>query len=425
MLKTGLWSIPAFLFALLPLGADPVPGETPASPPAAVAPAPAAAAPSPAPVPAAFSPAPAAAASIPAAGETPADEPNRPQRIIPGEADPRFRSPPLRAELRPLTIPGLEQALTQSYIRRYSAPGGLAWLQSVMRQGGPYLAFIRREIEERNLPPELLYLPVIESGFLSTGTSRSGARGIWQFMRNSIAPFDMSVTEWMDERLDFWKSTQAALRKLEENYRFLGDWPLALAAYNAGYGGITRITRQSGIGDYWTLSEKKLLKTETIHYVPKLLAVAHILSNPRYYGLDLPWPEDPRWTRVKVGKMIDLDILAREAGLDAGELKRFNRELLYNVTPPDPEYQLKVRDIHAGAVAEVLERTDLTLINYYLYTIKYGDTLSALARHYGVSVEQISAANSGLKARYLKIGERIRIPALITTDPYRPQNRAG
>jgi membrane-bound lytic murein transglycosylase D len=294
-----------------------------------------------------------------------------------------------------------------------------------MEQGAPYMTFIRREIEERNLPPELLYLPVIESGYLPTGTSKSGAKGIWQFMRNSIAPFDMRISEWMDERMDFWKSTQAALRKLEENYRFLGDWALALAAYNAGYGGINRIILQTGIRDYWTLSEQKRLKTETIHYVPKLLAVAHILSNPRYYGLNLPWPEDPRWTRVKTGKMVDLDILAREAGLDAGELKRFNRELLYNVTPPaEPDYQLKVRSSDAEAVRAVLEREDLALITYHLYTIRYGDTLSALARHYGVSVEQISAANPGIKARYLKIGERIRIPALLSVDPYSSRGAA-
>jgi membrane-bound lytic murein transglycosylase D len=392
--KGGLWGLLLFLFVLLPLGADTVPDEI------------------------------AAAAGTDLSRADPAAEPNRPQRKFPSGAPARFRSPEIREGLHPLTIGGLEQPLTQYYIRRYSAPGGLAWLESVMERGGPYMAFIRREIEERGLPPELLYLPVIESGYLPTGTSKSGARGIWQFMRNSIAPFDMRITEWMDERMDFWKSTQAALRKLDENYRLLGDWPLALAAYNAGYGAVSRIVRQGGTGDYWRLSEKKLLKNETIHYVPKFLAVAHILSNPRYYGLNVPWPEDPQWTRVPAGRMVDLDILAREAGVNAGDLKRFNRELLYNVTPPEPDYRLKVRSADAGAVAAVLERADLALITYYLYTISYGDTLSALARHYGVSVEQINAANPGVRARYLKIGERIRIPALLQVDPYRSRGAA-
>jgi membrane-bound lytic murein transglycosylase D len=316
-------------------------------------------------------------------------------------------------------ISGLERPLTQSYIRRYTSPGGLAWLRQVMERGGPYLAFIRREIESRGLPPELLYLPVIESAFLSTAKSTSGAAGLWQFMKNSISPFDMKVTEWMDERLDFWKSTQGALRKLEDNYRQLGDWPLALAAYNAGLGAVRQIVNRTGIKDYWELSEKKRLKTETIHYVPKLLAVAAIVSDPRRYGLDPLWSGDPQWTRVPVERQADLDILAEAAGIDGGALKAANRELYYGVTPPEDGYFLKVRAADESAVREALGRTDMALIRYYFHTIQYGDTLSELAGHYGVSVAQINDANPGMKERYLQIGRRIRIPAVRDTGPYR------
>jgi membrane-bound lytic murein transglycosylase D len=294
-----------------------------------------------------------------------------------------------------------------------------------MARGGPYLAFIRREIQARGLPPELLYLPVIESGYLPTAVSKLGATGLWQFMKNSIAPFGIRVNEWVDERMDFWKSTDGALRKLEENYHTLGDWPLALAAYNAGLGAVSRALRQQGAGDYWTLGEKKLLKAETIHYVPKLLAVSHILSNPRRYGLDPDWTEDPEWTRLRVGRAADLGILAREAGLDEEELKGANRELLYGITPPDPEYQLKIRAAQAPALAGVLAREDLSLLNYYFHTVRYGDTLSALARHYGVAVDQITEANPGVRAQYLRIGQRLRIPALIETGPYRGRSAAG
>jgi membrane-bound lytic murein transglycosylase D len=347
-------------------------------------------------------------------GEAP---PGRPLRLnqyypLPGTGE-EYRPSP-----RPPSFPGINEALTQYYIRRYSSPGELAWLRGAMTRGGPYLAFIRREIEARKLPPELLYLPVIESAYLSTAVSSRGAAGLWQFMENSIAPFNMAVNEWVDERMDFWKSTDGALRKLKENYETLGDWPLALAAYNAGMGAVGRTMKQSGIGDYWTLSEKKLLKTETIHYVPKLLAVSHILSNPRQFGLDPGWVEDPAWTRIRVGKAADLEILAREAGIDGDELKRANRELRYGITPPDPEYHLKARAADAPALREVLERPDLALIRYYFHTIQYGDTLSALARHYGVTVEGITEANPGVRAQYLKIGQRLRIPALVEAGPY-------
>jgi membrane-bound lytic murein transglycosylase D len=288
-----------------------------------------------------------------------------------------------------------------------------------MDRGGPYLAFIRREIEERALPPELIYLPVIESQFLASAVSRSGAAGLWQFMKNSSGPFDMKTNDWMDERRDFWKSTQGALRKLEENYKSLGDWALALAAYNAGLGAVTRAVRSSGIRDYWLLSEKKLLKSETIHYVPKLLAVAHILSNARRFGLSPRWPQDPQWVRVAAERSADLNILAAEAGVDAETLKSANRELSFNVTPPGENYYLKVRAADAEKISAVLARKDLQLVKYYFHTIHSGDTLLALANHYGIKVNQILDANPGTQAQYLRIGARLLIPAFRDAEPYR------
>jgi membrane-bound lytic murein transglycosylase D len=317
-------------------------------------------------------------------------------------------------------IPGLEQSLTQQYISRYSSPEGLEWLNAIMRRGSPYLVFIRREIEARNLPPELMYLPVIESAYISSAVSRTGATGLWQFMKNSIAPYNMKITEWVDERMDFWKSTMGALSKLEENYHQLGDWALALAAYNTGLGSLTRSIKKTGIKDYWALSARKELPLETIHFVPKLLAISYILSNPRCFGVEPVWPQDPEWTRVKVGRTVDLSLLALAAEVDQDELKRANRELLFNVTPPDPDYHLKVRTTDAVAISAVLERHDLALIKYYFHTIKSGDTLSALALQYGISVDHILNSNPGTQAKYLKIGSRLLIPAF--KDPQGPLN---
>jgi membrane-bound lytic murein transglycosylase D len=321
--------------------------------------------------------------------------------------------------VRPSSIPGIDKPLTQRYIRQYSESGGIAWLQAVMDRGGPYLGFILREVRERNLPPELAYLPVIESGFLTTAVSRAGAAGLWQFMRNSIAGYGMGITDYADERMDFWKSTQGALRKLEDNYKQLGDWPLALAAYNTGLGGVNRLIRQTGIRDYWLLAERRLLKTETIHYIPKLLAVSHILSNPRQFGFSPSWPEDPQWTRISLDRSVDLELLAEYAGVDRDILKKGNPELRYTITPPVKDYQLKVPQAQAPAIRAALERTDLALARYYVHTIAYGDTLSALARHYRLSVDQILAANPDTEPRFLQIGGKLRIPALTDPGPYK------
>ncbi|GHV73463.1 lytic transglycosylase [Spirochaetia bacterium] len=321
--------------------------------------------------------------------------------------------------MRPLSIPGLEHPLTQKYIRQYSTKGGLSWLRAVIDKGGPYLAFIRREVETRNLPPELVYLPVIESGFLPTAVSRSGAVGLWQFMKNSIKGYGMGISDYADERMDFWKSTQGALQKLEDNHKQLGDWALALAAYNAGLGGVQRLIKQTGISDYWTLAERGLLKTDTIGYVPKLLAVSHILSNPRQYGFTSPWQDDPQWTRIGLDQSVDLELLAEYAGVDSTLLKQGNRELRYAVTPPEKGYQLKVPSAEAPAILAALERPDLPLIRYRFHTIGYGDTISALAQHYRLSVAQILAANPGTNTKLLHIGGKLRIPAITDiTAPY-------
>ncbi|MDR3130989.1 MAG: transglycosylase SLT domain-containing protein [Treponema sp.] len=322
-------------------------------------------------------------------------------------------------------ISGLQHPLTQRYLLQYASPGGQSWLKHVIGRGEPYIAFIRREIEARDLPMELLYLPVIESAFLPTAISSSGAAGLWQFMKNSIGPFDMKVNDLIDERLDFWKSTQGALRKLKDNYDQLGDWPLALAAYNAGLGAVSQIIKKTGIKDYWELSEKKYFKTETIHYVPKLLAVAAIVSNPRRYGVDPFWPEDPQWARIPVERQADLGILAEAAGIDAESLKAANRELHYGITPPGAGYFLKAKAADEPALRKVLERTDLALIKYHFHTIQYGDTLSELAGHYGVSIAGISEANPDIKERYLQIGNRIRIPAANSAGPYKKTSPPG
>ncbi|GHV76238.1 lytic transglycosylase [Spirochaetia bacterium] len=312
---------------------------------------------------------------------------------------------------RPLSIPGLDHPLTQKYIRQYSAKGGLSWLRAVIDKGGPYLAFIRREVETRNLPPELVYLPVIESAFLPTAVSRSGAVGLWQFMRNSISGYGMGITDYADERMDFWKSTQGALQKLADNHKQLGDWALALAAYNAGLGGMQRLIKQTGISDYWTLAERGLLKPDTIGYVPKLLAVSYILSNPRQFGFTPLWPDDPQWTRISLDQSVDLELLGEYAGVDRTLLKQGNPELRYTITPPEKGYQLKVPSAAAPAILEALNRPGLSLIRYRFHTIGSGDTISALARHYRLSVEQILDANPGTNVRVLHIGGKLRIPA--------------
>jgi membrane-bound lytic murein transglycosylase D len=315
----------------------------------------------------------------------------------------------------------LKHPLTERYIKMYTKPAQLRWLASVLKQGEPYMAFIRDEIEKRGMPQYILYLPVIESGFLTTAVSISGAGGMWQFMKNSIKPY-MQINEWVDERRDFYKSTLAALSKLQENYKTFGDWLLAVAAYNCGAGEMSRVIKQTGIKDYWELNNRNKLKKETSAYIPKLMAVYYITSCPRRAGLEPGYSNEVyEWTLIPLKKQVDLRVLADLAGLDKDELRSANTELLLNVSPPPSsladDYKLKVRKKDAQAAASVLEREDLPLVKHYIHIIKHGDTLSALALYYGVSVPAIENQNPSVNARRLIPGSRLLIPALKDVPP--------
>jgi len=354
---------------------------------------------------------------------------DRPLRTVPPSPSSTSSLLPSTSSLLPsqnslLSAAALGHPLTQRYIAEYSSPGGIAWLRAVMERGSIYLPFIREEISRRGLPPELLYLPVIESGFLSTARSRSGAVGLWQFMMNSIAGYDMKVNDFLDERRDFIKSTKGALQKLEDNYKTLNDWPLALAAYNVGLGAVNRTIQRTRVRDYWELCEKKELRAETINYVPKLLAAAHILSQGRRYNIDL-WLEYAEWTTIPLERQVSLEVLASQSGTDRELLRRMNAELLLGISPPDKNHLLKVPVSRLSQINQVLQDEDNPMIHYHRYTIVYGDTLSALSRHYGVPLNIIEQHNPGILNRYLRIGETIIIPAWQERPAYTQERPAA
>jgi len=308
-----------------------------------------------------------------------------------------------------LTQSSLENPLTMRYIAYYSSPEGTSYLNKVLERGNIYIPFIREEIERRNLPVELLYIPVIESGFQITAKSKSGAVGLWQFMMNSISPFGIKVNDYIDERRDFIKSTKGALQKLEDNYKALGSWELAIAAYNSGLGQITRTVKRTKISDFWELARKKELRQETEQYVPKLIAVTYILSQPRRFGINV-WHKPFEWVAIPLQRQVSLDILAKEAGIEKDLLRQLNAELLHGITLQDSR-QLIVPAVHYENVNRVLEQEDLKLLKFSYHIVSKGDTLWGMSRLYGISLDLIEQHNPGISNRYLRIGETVVIPA--------------
>ncbi|UTC65111.1 transglycosylase SLT domain-containing protein [Treponema sp. OMZ 788] len=309
--------------------------------------------------------------------------------------------------------------LIEKFRNQYLNQNGLRYLEAIMQRSIPYRNFIIEELRRENLPPELLFLPVIESGFSPKAVSKSGAVGIWQFMRNSIGGYDIQIDEWMDERRDPWKASAAAVKKLKWNYNYYNDWYLALAAYNCGVGALDKAIKKAGSRNYWYLAEKKFLKTETALYVAKFLAIAEILMNSEKYGIDWGEALDYEATElIPIKRSVDLILLAEKVKADTDLFSALNPSLKFNITPPNVKYNLRIPMEHKEAVQDLLSKNTL-LIKYYSYKIRSGDTLYALSKHYGVSIKSIINYNPGIKASALRIGQVLRIPALKTVNSYR------
>ncbi len=310
--------------------------------------------------------------------------------------------------------------LFEKYRQYYLSDKGRKILLSTMEKAAPFMDYIQSKVTEYGVPQELAYLPVIESAFSPFAVSRSGATGIWQFMRNSIGGYGMTITEWVDDRRDFMKSTDAALNKLIDNYNDLKDWPLAIAAYNAGLGALRRaVDAAGGDTDFWNIYDKGLVSKQALDYVPKFLAVASILRYPALYGLELP-SSHIRWEAIPLDRQVDIKLLAAKAEIPLDTLKLGNAELHYTITPPENAHLLKIPADKSEEVKAILSDPNAPLVRYEIYKVKEGDTLTAISKRYGISISMISKVNAGLNPDRLKIGQKLMIP--LSLQPLQPSS---
>lgn len=318
----------------------------------------------------------------------------------------------------------IKEEIIKSQYKKASNKAWDKYLQTTYSRLLPYRDFIVNEIEKQDAPPELLYLPIVESGARPMARSHRGATGMWQFMANSSRAYDMRTTEWLDERRDFAKSTRGAISKLKYNYKVTGDWLLALAAYNCGLGRVQRVIKKTGIRDFWELSEKRLLPRETIDYVPKFLLVSHLLQNKNSYSVPIKW-EQNMWEEIPLKQAVDLRMLSSKAEVPFNILKLGNSELNYNVTPPTySNYKLKVPVKYTDSIMGALKNQD-NLVEFYRYKVKSGDTLSEIGYHYGLSATGIIKYNPGVTARSLRVGKTLIIPAIKKVKTYAKFKSSG
>ena len=281
-------------------------------------------------------------------------------------------------------------------------------------RSGRYRPAIVRALKEAGLPEELSWLPLIESGFKIRALSRARALGLWQFIASTGYKFGLKRNRWIDERMDPEKATMAAIAYLKELHQIFGDWTTALAAYNCGEGTVLRCIRTQKISyldNFWDLYEK--LPTETAFYVPKFLAVLHILNDPEAHGFTLPPVEEEIETEdIIIDRQVHLKTVSKHLEVPYKLLKDLNPALRYNYTP-NRAYTLKVpkgKGIVLLSKLDEIPSWHPPVSAYVKHRVIQGESLSVIARRYRTSIRAIMAMN-GLKSRhYIKSGWKLKIP---------------
>ncbi len=273
-----------------------------------------------------------------------------------------------------------------------------------------YRPMISRMLAEEGLPPELLFLAVIESGMNPNAYSKAHAAGMWQFISSRARMHDLRVDWWIDERRDPEKSTRAACAYLKELYERFGSWELALAGYNSGEGRVERAQRKRpGCPDYWCLD----LPRETENFVPKFMAAVMIGSNPEAYGFTVPSSSAGlEYDTIEIRDAVDLQVIADATGVSYDDVKKLNPAMRRWCTPPSDSpstvrVPLGTGDRCVAAIAKIPADERVT---WRRHRVSRGETLSGIASAYGTSVAAIRSVNNIRNPNSIRSGSYIVIP---------------
>ncbi len=291
-----------------------------------------------------------------------------------------------------------------------------AYMQRALERGSKYLARMARILVQEGVPAELVYLPIVESGFSLHAVSHAGAVGPWQFVRGTGERYGLRIDGYVDERRDPEKATRAAARYLRDLYERFGNWHLALAGYNTGEGNIQRIQTWKGCENFWEMSDRGYLSHETSQFVPRFLAAVEVAMSPQEYGFDVPPAAPARFDSVEVTRPISLKAVAQLSGSDEETIRELNPALNRGVVPPQgyrirlpkgtrQQFEVALATYREPVQAALQPRPALT------HTVLRGETLGGIAKRYGVSAGAVMRANH-LRSWALKAGQQLRIPAV-------------
>ncbi|HRY91600.1 MAG TPA: transglycosylase SLT domain-containing protein, partial [Candidatus Gracilibacteria bacterium] len=326
-------------------------------------------------------------------------------------------------------IPMVINADIQKEIDLFTGESRDFFIASYIRSG-KYRSFIVNEFKKQGLPEELSWLPLIESGFKVKALSKARALGLWQFIASTGYKFGLKRDHHVDERLDPYKSTLAAIQYLKELHDIFGDWMTVLAAYNCGENRVLSIIRDQNVNyldDFWDLYQK--LPCETRRYVPQFLATLHVVNNLNKYYMDDLVPDRPvGFDTVVIAKQVYLKNIADVINVSEDQLTELNPELRYKILPPE-EYLLRVpaatkdlllanletipqctRSIRDTASSSGKGKSRRPDQDTELHRVRTGETLSSIAGKYNTTVEEILSLNNFSKKKRIYAGDVVKIP---------------
>ena len=295
---------------------------------------------------------------------------------------------------------------TEHWIKYFTGKGRrhfTRWLQRVEK----YRDVIEPVLVENELPRDLLYLAVIESGLNLNARSHVKATGPWQFMAGTGRLFGLRINWWIDERKDIIASTYAAAHYLKHLHGLFGSWPLALAGYNSGEYRVAYAISKQKTDDYWRLN----LPSQTRWFVPKFMAALEIGRDPARYGFGQPVVEPYEFDVIRIDKSTDLRLIAKSAGCTFRRIQELNPSLKRWATPPGMVVELKVPEGSGEAVLAALsEIPEGERVTWHRHRVRRGETLSQIAMRYEMSLRELKRINEIRNVHRIREGNIILIP---------------
>lgn len=328
--------------------------------------------------------------------------------------------------IKELTIPLIDNEYVQKSLTFLTENPGRKFFIKWLERSGKWFPMMKRIAHEEEVPEELIFLSMIESGLNPNAVSRAQAVGLWQFIKSTGELYGLNDTPsvWLDERREPEKSTRAAMRHLRDLFSEFGDWHLALAAYNCGNGGVRRAMKKfeddSIPLDFWTIREK--LPRETRNYVPLYIAAAKIALNPEEYGIklsELKFDEEYKYDSFILKEPVSLAVLAKclDANATEDDIKKLNPELIRSFTPPDvSEYVLKIpKGKKDSFTANFNKLTPEEKQPWFIHSVARGETITSISKKYDIPKTELVDANNlkGYKVK-LQPGTELRIPVKLT-----------